>query len=101
MQKFYADQEGNYIGSFIDCDPPEGSIEVPQPSHGWQQWNGSEWINTPRLDALYKEPIFAQIDKLERSQLRAMRELAIGDKTAKQRLMDIDSQISTLRSLLG
>jgi len=44
MKKHYVDKNGNSLGTFIDCDPPEGSIEVKSPpNHGLDIWNGKSW----------------------------------------------------------
>ncbi len=40
----FVDPQGNYIGSWVGCPPPEGSIEVPsEPLHPSQVWDGNNW----------------------------------------------------------
>lgn len=47
----FVDDNGLYLGGFGDgAKPPEGSIEVPAPSDGRMEWDGSEWQRTPVMD---------------------------------------------------
>lgn len=53
MQKFYIDENNNYIGSFDGPEPPKGSIEVDTPpDDGRQKWSGTGWYPLVRP---YKE----------------------------------------------
>lgn len=49
--KFYIDAEGNYLGAFCGAEPPDGSIEVPEPQPQFDSvWDGSKW-QTPQHHA--------------------------------------------------
>lgn len=43
MTKYYVDQDNNYLGGFDGAVPPEDSIEVPVPNHGFDTWDGTQW----------------------------------------------------------
>jgi hypothetical protein len=44
MNKYYADQDGNYVGAYNGATPPVGSVDVGSPpSDARQKWNGSGW----------------------------------------------------------
>lgn len=51
----------------------------------------------PPSTAELNAPILAQIAALEATQARPMREIALGDDSAKARLQAIDEQINNLR----
>lgn len=45
--KYYVDIDGNYLGGFSAGNQaiPVGAIEVQfPPDHGWQKWDGVEWL---------------------------------------------------------
>lgn len=89
-------------GQVVDYQPPR-----PDDDHEWREdvVNGRpRWVK--RDDVLERERLAAEarreIDRLERSQLRAMRELAIDPTSveAKQRLQQIDDEIAAKRPAL-
>jgi hypothetical protein len=83
-------------GVLVDYQPP-----APSPDHEWNDAE-KEW----RLSAAAKRTMqernaaLSQINVLEQSQARALRELALGDETARDRLTVIDEQIAALRPKL-
>ena len=52
------------------------------------------------LNDVLNAPIIAEIEKLELTQLRPLRELALGDITAADRIADINTHIALLRATL-
>lgn len=46
MTRYYRDSDGNYIGAFLNAEPPIGSIEVlfPPDSQIGYVWNGQTWV---------------------------------------------------------
>jgi hypothetical protein len=83
-------------GAVVDAAPP-----APSPDY---EWNAAarRFDLTPRRQRA--EDAKVQIDALERQQLRALREHAIGrggtPAQLRKRLEDIDDQITTLREQL-
>lgn len=75
-------------------DPP------PPPVESGATWNEGEWRWITKTEKNF--PIQLQIDALEKKQFRSMRELLIGRGGAaadlRQRLQDIDDQITALRA---
>ena len=45
MTKYYRNAYGEYVGAFINVEPPAGSIEVGfPPDDATYIWNGTEWL---------------------------------------------------------
>jgi len=42
-QKSYISAQGVYIGTFINAEPPEGAVEVPQQPFAGSTWDGEAW----------------------------------------------------------
>ena len=81
-------------GQVVDWKPPK-----PDDDH---EWNGTRWILTVAVAAVRKKrrDTQAEIENLERSQLRSMREVILDstDDIAKDRLSGIERQIAILRA---
>lgn len=80
-------------GQVVSWQPPQ-----PSPDHEWnagtKRWQltaASAAKASARLSAL------SEIAALELSQLRALRELALGDSSAVERLKSVDAQVAALR----
>lgn len=51
--KYYADQQGQYLGAFDGVEPPVGSVEVPKaPKTARDIWDGQKWIDAEPLPVL-------------------------------------------------
>lgn len=47
FMRYYVDADGNYLGGW-DNNPPQESIEVPEPPvDARQKWNGDSWGEIP------------------------------------------------------
>jgi len=42
-QKSYISAQGVYLGTFINAEPPEGAVEVPQQPFAGSTWDGEAW----------------------------------------------------------
>ena len=85
-------------GELIDYQPP-----APEPAADYQ-WNteSTEWELTAVAHQIKIDDAVARatIDGLEHQQARALREFALGDKTAVDRLKAIDDSIADKRNKL-
>lgn len=85
-------------GEVVDYQPPSPGVD-----YEWRQ-NVADgrprWVKTDAAaarDSAHSAAI-NRIDELERRQLRAMRELALGQSDAQPRLKAIDDEITSLRA---
>ncbi len=75
---------------------------IPRPSEN-HDWNGAGWtLNAARNKEAHNENIKAQIATIEIAQVRPTRELLIdaANTFAKNKMLDMDAQISALRAQL-
>ena len=51
-QKSYISAQGVYLGTFINAEPPEGAVEVPQQPFAGSTWDGEAWnLTTEQIAA--------------------------------------------------
>jgi hypothetical protein len=83
-------------GEVIEYQPPQ-----PSPDHAWDA-TAKRWSVPPEVTARARARLAAvsEIARLEAAAARPLRELALGDATAAERLREIDTQIAALRSTL-
>ena len=64
MTKYYADENGAYIGGFEGIAPPEGAIEVPSaPDNAAHMWIDGVWVDvTPLTETDYTDAIQSMLD---------------------------------------
>jgi hypothetical protein len=81
-------------GEVVDYQPPK-----PDDDHEWNT-ERRRWVKKPDVLVAERRGAAARkrIAELEASQLRALREHALGDATAVDRLRAIDDEIKTLRA---
>jgi hypothetical protein len=80
-----------YASQFIEC--PE------YVDHNWT-FDGENWYAPVITPQEKNAPILMQIQALEFTQARALREAALGMEGASDRLQEINNKISELRTLL-
>jgi hypothetical protein len=80
----------------IEYRPP-----APSDDHEWHS-GSRRWVLKDSVAAARDRRFIAleRIEKLERAQPRALRELALGDESARERLQAIDREIASLRAQL-
>lgn len=81
-------------GEVVDWRPPQ-----PDADHEWDS-AARRWVKTAVATARDSRRFMARskIDRAERRQLRALRELALGDQTARARLQAIEDEIVAARA---
>lgn len=48
--KYFANQQGQYLGAFDGVEPPAGAVEVPKaPKTARDKWDGQKWIDAQAL----------------------------------------------------
>lgn len=46
--KYYVNAAGLYLGGFVDAEPPQDAVEVPEPpAHGSDIWDGKQFLPAP------------------------------------------------------
>lgn len=108
MTLFWIDATGKILAATSDdVEEYPGATEAitTPPESGKQKWNGTSWDSVVLTTQEHNDAIYAQIDALELSTLRSLRDSARGNGsvpgqggvTPRQRLDDIEAQIEALR----